>query len=85
MVGNSYNDPDYNNPAFDTLMDEALAAGTLAVHFEKMYAAQDLLMADLPFIPIYYYTDTMMAQSYLKDWNRSILGTIDLTRAYIQK
>lgn len=85
MVGNSYNDPDYNNPAFDNLMDEALAADTLAVHFEKMYAAQDLLMVDLPFIPIYYYTDTMMAQSYLKDWDRSILGTIDLTRAYIQK
>jgi hypothetical protein len=41
-------------------------------------------MADMPVIPIYYYSDILMVQDYVHDWGRSVLGTIDLTRCYIE-
>ncbi|HRY77688.1 MAG TPA: peptide ABC transporter substrate-binding protein [Candidatus Izemoplasmatales bacterium] len=82
--GNAYNDPNYVSEAFDTLIAEAMSATTSALHFEKLYDAQEVLMADMPVIPIYYYADILMVQSYVKGWTRSVLGTIDLTHAYIE-
>lgn len=83
--GNAYNDPKYNNAEYNTLMSDAAAATDVAVHFEKLYAAQDILMADMPIIPVYYYSDIMMAKSYLVDWGRSVLGSVDFTHAKIEK
>ncbi len=82
--GNAYNDPNYVSEEFNTLMAEASAATTAAVHFAKLYDALDVLMADMPILPIYYYSDILMVQSYVKGWGRSVLGTIDLTKCYIE-
>lgn len=85
VEGNAYNDPKYNNADYNQLMTDAAAATDVAVHFEKLYAAQDLLMADMPIIPVYYYSDIMMAKVYLVDWGRSVLGSVDFTHAKIEK
>jgi len=82
--GNAYNDPKYDNPAFDALLTEAQETTDIAVHFEKLYAALDILMTDMPIIPVYYYSDIMMAKSYLVDWDRSVLGSVDFTHAKIE-
>ncbi len=82
--GNSYNDPNYDNPAFDLLIEQAQASTDPAVHFAKLYDAQDLLMEFMPIIPVYHYSDFMYVKSYLKDWGRSVLGTVDFSRAYIE-
>ncbi|MBU1141812.1 MAG: peptide ABC transporter substrate-binding protein [Firmicutes bacterium] len=83
--GNAYNDPKYNNPAFDLLLEEATATTVPAVHFAKLYAAQDIFMADMPIVPVYHYSDFMYVKAYLKDWGRSVLGSIDFSRAYIEE
>ncbi|MBU0997066.1 MAG: peptide ABC transporter substrate-binding protein [Firmicutes bacterium] len=83
--GNDYNDPKYASDAYDLLMTEAQETTDPAVHFAKLYAAQEILMADLPVLPVYYYSDIMMAKSYLVDWDRSVLGSVDFTHAKIEK
>ncbi|MBU1093810.1 MAG: peptide ABC transporter substrate-binding protein [Firmicutes bacterium] len=83
--GNAYNDPNYYNPTFDTLIEEAQATTDPAVHFAKLYAAQDEIMGDMPIVPVYHYSDFMYVKSYLKDWGRSVLGTVDFSRAYIEE
>jgi len=82
--GNAYNDPNYNNPAFDTLISEAQSTTDPAVHFAKLYAAQTLFMQDMPIVPVYHYSDFMYVKAYLMDWGRSVLGTVDFSRAYIE-
>ena len=82
--GNSYNDANYYDPAFDLLIEQAQASTDPAVHFAKLYDAQDLLMEFMPIIPVYHYSDFMYVKSYLKDWGRSVLGTVDFSRAYIE-
>ncbi len=53
--------------------------------FEKLYAAQTILMTELPIIPIYHYSDIVMVKPYVKGWGRSVLGSIDFSAAYIDK
>ncbi|HAX02917.1 MAG: hypothetical protein A2Y45_05750 [Tenericutes bacterium GWC2_34_14] len=80
---NAYNDPNYDNPAFDTLIAEAQATTSMSVHFEKLYAAQDEFMGDMPIIPVYHYSDFMYVKSYVEDWGRSVLGTVDFSKAHV--
>jgi oligopeptide transport system substrate-binding protein len=78
---NSYNDPGYSNAEFDTLMETAQATADVATHFESLYAASDILMADLPIIPVYYYSDVYLIRGTLTGWGRSVLGSLDFTHA----
>jgi oligopeptide transport system substrate-binding protein len=82
---NAYNDPNYYNHDFDTLLEDALAATDESVHYDKLYEAQELFMGDMPIIPVYHYTDTMLVSDVLNDWGRSVLGSVDFTRAYIER
>lgn len=77
-----YNDPNYNNPAFDELMDKA-AATTGKEHFDYLYQAQDVFMNDVPIIPVYHYSDVMLASDKLVGWDRSVLSSVDFTTAEI--
>jgi len=78
---NAYNDPNYYNDAFDELLAAAQATTDPQVHFENLYAAQEMFMLDMPIIPVYHYTDTMLASDNLTGWGRSVLGTVDFSRA----
>lgn len=79
----AYNDPNYYNPDFEAALDKAGSATTPAEHFAALYEAQDIFMADMPVIPIYHYSDLMLASPNLEGWDRSVLGTLDFTGAYL--
>jgi oligopeptide transport system substrate-binding protein len=79
---NAYNDPNYYNDAYDVLLSSA-AKTRGAEHFEALYEAQEMLMTDLPIIPIYHYTDVMLISPRLQGWDRSVLGTLDFSGASI--
>ncbi|MDC7234465.1 MAG: peptide ABC transporter substrate-binding protein [Spirochaetales bacterium] len=80
--GNDYNDPNYNNPAYNEAMAKASSSNG-AAHYEALYAAQDILMKDMPIVPVYHYTDYFLSSPKLKGWDRSMLGQIDFTTAYL--
>ncbi|MDY0257752.1 peptide ABC transporter substrate-binding protein [Gudongella oleilytica] len=79
---NAYNDPNYNNEEYDTLLSTA-AKTRGAEHFEALYAAQEILMSELPIIPVYHYSDVMLVSPKLQGWDRSVLGTVDFSTASI--
>ena len=78
---NAYNDPNYYNDRFDELLALAQATTDPEEHFDYLYEAQGIFMNDMPIIPVYHYTDTMLASNNLADWGRSVLGTIDFSAA----
>ncbi len=79
---NELNDPKYNNKEFDALLTEATQTQGKQ-HFDALYKAQEIFMTDMPIIPIYHYSDTMLASEKVVDWDRSVLGTVDFSEAYI--
>ncbi len=81
---NDYNDPNYYNSTYDELVSAANES-VGADHFEKLYAAQEILMTDLPIVPVYHYTRMFLSSPQVKNWTRSKLGTLDFSSAYIER
>jgi oligopeptide transport system substrate-binding protein len=77
--GNAYNDPDYFNQDFEDALADARTATTAEAHFNALYEAHEIFMADLPIIPIYHYSDVLMVDSRITGWSRSVLGSIDFS------
>jgi len=84
VTGNAYNDPKYSNPEYDALLDKANKT-TGKEHYDALYAAQDILMKDLPVITVYHYTDTYLSSPPVKNWTRSQLGALDFSSAYVER
>ncbi len=82
--GNSYNDPNYMNDEYDALVSKANQT-VGAEHFDALYAAQDILMNELPIVPVYHYTDDSLSSPQVKNWKRSVLGTLDFSAASIER
>ncbi|MCC3267279.1 ABC transporter substrate-binding protein [Arthrobacter gengyunqii] len=53
-TGAGSNDARYENPEFDALLSEGLSASTVEEGNEKMNEAQEMLLEDLPAIPLWY-------------------------------
>ncbi len=79
----AYNDPNYYNPEFEKLLNEASAATSPKAHYDALYAAQTVFMNDMPVIPVYHYSDTMLASDKVVGWDRSVLGSVDFSTASI--
>ena len=79
--GNAYNDPDYFNQDFEDQLAIAREATTAEDHFNALYEAHRIFMADLPIIPIYHYSDVLMVKAQITGWSRSVLGSIDFSTA----
>jgi len=79
----AYNDPNYYNPEFEAALNEAASATTPKAHFDALYKAQDIFMNDMPIIPVYHYSDTMLVSDKVVGWDRSVLGSVDFSTATV--
>ncbi|KFI91627.1 peptide ABC transporter substrate-binding protein [Bifidobacterium stellenboschense] len=64
--GNGSNDGDYKNAEFDKLMDEAYAAKSTEDANKIYQQAQEILLNDLPAIPLYYSNANGVAATTVK-------------------
>lgn len=78
------NNSGYNNPEYDKLINQVKSETDPAKRLEIFRQAEDLLMTDLPIIPLYYKNQTMGVKSYIKDLVASPLGYIYFDKAYIE-
>ena len=59
---NGNNDAKYNSPAFDELMDKAARETDPKTRFGYLHQAEDVLMADMAFIPVAFYGQPYLQQ-----------------------
>lgn len=78
------NNAGYNNPEYDALVKAAKSETDVEKRLELMHQAEDIIMEDMPIIPVYYYTQPKGIKSYVKDVRVSPLGFIYFDRAYIE-
>lgn len=64
--GNGSNDGDYKNAEFDKLMDEAYAATSTDAANKIYQQSQEILLNDLPAIPLYYSNAACVASTSVK-------------------
>ena len=79
------NDTGYSNPEYDKLVNAAKVETDLDKRWEIMKEAEDILMEDMPIIPLYYYTKPKAYKPEVKDVRVSTLGYVFFDRAYIEE
>lgn len=67
-----FNYANYNNPEYDSLMDQAAAETDLAKRAELLQQAEGLFMRDLPFLPLLYYSSRSLVSPKLQGWEDNI-------------
>jgi oligopeptide transport system substrate-binding protein len=75
----------HNNPKYDALIKEAQSMVDPIKRFDKLREAEAVLMDDMPFIPLYYMTNTIMVRDYVKNYNKDIMGYVRFRNVDIVK
>jgi oligopeptide transport system substrate-binding protein len=75
----------YSNPAYDTLIEEAKAENNPTKRFAELHQAEDILMTDMPVIPLYEYNVICCMKDYVKGVYRTPMDVVYFTNAYVQK
>jgi len=63
----------YSNSLYDALLDEVAAERIPSRRRLLMYETERLLLADLPFIPLYTYVTKRMVNPRLKGWQSNVM------------
>lgn len=76
VTGSPNNDAKYSNPKYDELVAQADEEQDTQKRYELYHKAEDILMNDMPIIPLYYYTQNYMVKSNIKGLHLSPLGWV---------
>ena len=66
----------WENKQFDNLIEQSYREGDETKRNELMYQAEQVLLEELPIIPIYFYTWKMLISSRIDNFNPNVLGYI---------
>lgn len=73
-TGSPNNDAKYSNPKYDQLVTQAAKEQDTVKRSQLYHDAEDILMDEMPVIPLYYYTQNYMLKSNIKGLHLSPLG-----------
>ena len=83
LTGGGNNNSRFSNEEFDRLVSECLIESNPSIRMDKLHRMEDILMEEMPIMPVYYYTQPAMISSKLKDVVSIIIGGVDFKSAYI--
>ncbi|GAB6170411.1 peptide ABC transporter substrate-binding protein [Clostridium carnis] len=78
------NDVGFSNAEYDKLIKDARAEADEAKRFEMLKKAEDILMDEMPIVPLYYYTKVKGAKPEVKGVRVSTLGQVYFDEAYLE-
>ncbi len=64
----------YSNPQYDAYLDAASHESDINRRRELMHQAEQVLLEDMPVIPIYHYVGTRLVKPYIKGFVGNIMG-----------
>jgi oligopeptide transport system substrate-binding protein len=80
---NGNNFSGWSNARYDKLIAQAKVTVNAKARLKLLHKAEKLLMAEMPIIPIHYYTRPVLISKWTKRVRYSAVGLIDFSRAYI--
>lgn len=84
-TGDPANAAFYENPAYDEQVSLARKEMDAKKAVDIMRKAEDILMNDYPFIPLYHRSTSLMMKEYVKNWSLSPTGNFQFKAAYVEK
>ncbi|PRR82888.1 peptide ABC transporter substrate-binding protein [Clostridium vincentii] len=83
QTGLGNNNAKFANASYDGLVQEAMMETDSVKRADYLRQAEDILMEEMPILPIYYYTQVKAVAENVKDIRVSPLGQIYFDRAYL--
>ncbi len=78
------NNTGWSNDEYNKQINIAKSTGDQKVRFEAMHKAEKILMEEMPILPIYFYTKTIMEPDTLKGNYLTPMGIYYLDQAYFE-
>jgi len=72
-TGNGNNDTGWGSPEYDALIRQGFRSETEEEHFATLLAAEEILLEELPIVPIYWYTRKYLKDPRLQGWAPKLL------------
>jgi oligopeptide transport system substrate-binding protein len=72
-TGHRDNDYGYSNEVYDSLLDQITSERIPSRRRRMMYEAERMLLADIPFIPVYTYVTKRLVDPRLKGWESNVM------------
>ena len=69
-----FNYGNYDNPAYDALLDKAETITDLAERAEVLADAEQILLDDVPQVPLLFYSSLSLVSPKLTGWQDNILN-----------
>ena len=86
LISNSpQNDTGYNNPEFDETMKNAVVEMNNEKRINFLHKAEEILMNDMPVLPIYFYSSGMLESKRVKNFYKSPRGFLIFRNAEVNK
>ena len=79
------NNSHYENPEFDALVEKARTEQDTEKRFALYRQAQQILLTDLPWIPLIFSKDSFVVKPYVKGWDPLPIVIPHLRYVSIQK
>ncbi|MHB1483263.1 MAG: peptide ABC transporter substrate-binding protein [Saccharofermentanales bacterium] len=73
-TGGGNNDAKWSNTSYDALIDKIKSTDDRDIRYTAMHEAEDILLAEMPIVPIYYYVDLFLKKTNLEGFYSSPLG-----------
>jgi oligopeptide transport system substrate-binding protein len=83
-TGNGQNNAGYSNKEYDKLIASAKLELDATKRTEMLRKAEDILMEELPILPIYSYTNVLCIDGNVKGTYKSPLGQMEFRNAYVE-
>ncbi|MFL0804111.1 MAG: peptide ABC transporter substrate-binding protein [Agarilytica sp.] len=84
-TGHGMNDTGWSNTEYDKLIRTAAKTVDTAKRFDILAQAEQLLLEEMPLIPLYYYSDSYLVAPSVKDLDLNAIGHINYKDIYIEK
>ncbi len=72
-TGNENNNTGWSSPEFDQLIRDSYREGNPAARLAILHRAEELFMADLPIVPIYFYTRQYLLHPAVSGWGKKVM------------
>ena len=73
LKGSGNNRTGWSNPRYDQLLAQAAKTGDQAERYMLLQQAEQILVDEVPFLPIYFYTRVRLVSSDVKGWEPNVL------------
>ena len=85
VSGRGNNQTGWSNDKYDSLLIKAAQSTSQEERFKHFYKAEQILMDELPIIPIYTYTRVYMLNQDVKGWSPNLLDAHPYQFVYLER